>query len=291
MKKLSIVLLFLIFIVSCSTVKETGKYRVTEESNFFWKVKSSTSTVYLFGSIHVANENMYPLDKKIIDAFDKSDALVVELDINKVNPMLMMQKAMYQDERTLESELSKETYQKLEALLLVHKIPKMAYYKMKPWMAMMTVMMLELNQSGFDKSLGIDNYFLDKAKDKTEILELETAEEQLDLFDKELGSMQNEFINYSLLDQSLWLQQIDTLVQFWKTGDTKSMENYVLDPVAEHPEFSGIIDKIYTQRNLKMTAKIEEYLKTDKTYFVVVGSAHLIGEEGIIQMLKKKIKD
>ena len=288
MKKINIILLIALIFVSCSTVKETEKYKVSEEANFFWKVKSSSATVYLFGSIHLAKQEMYPLQQKIEDAFESSDAIVVELDINKVNPMLMLQKAMYQDERTLESELTKETYKRLEALLIVHKVPKMAYYKMKPWMAMMTVLLLELNDSGFDKSLGIDNYFLDKVKDKKEILELETAEEQLDLFDKELGNMQNEFIDYSLLDQNLWLQQIDTLVQFWKTGNIKEMEKYILEPVAEHPEFAGILDKIYTQRNLKMTAKIEDYLKTDKKYFVIVGAAHLIGEEGVVELLRKK---
>lgn len=288
MKKISLYLLFAVLFISCSTVKETGKYKVSEESNFFWKVKSSTATVYLFGSIHVANEDMYPLAKKIEEAYESSDALVVELNLDKVNPMLMLQKSMYQDDRTLESELTKETYQKLEALLLINKVPKMAYIKMKPWMAIMTVLMLEMNKAGFDKTLGVDNHFLDKAKEKKEILELETAEEQLDLFDKELASLQNEFIDYSLLDQSLWLQQIDTLVHFWKTGNTKEMERFVLEPVAGHPEFSKIMDKLYTQRNLRMISKIEEYLKTDKTYFVVVGAAHLIGDEGIVELLRKK---
>jgi len=288
LKKISLYLLFAVLFISCSTVKETGKYKVSEESNFFWKVKSSTATVYLFGSIHVANEDMYPLAKKIEEAYESSDALVVELNLDKVNPMLMLQKSMYQDDRTLESELTKETYQKLEALLLINKVPKMAYIKMKPWMAIMTVLMLEMNKAGFDKTLGVDNHFLDKAKEKKEILELETAEEQLDLFDKELASLQNEFIDYSLLDQSLWLQQIDTLVHFWKTGNTKEMERFVLEPVAGHPEFSKIMDKLYTQRNLRMISKIEEYLKTDKTYFVVVGAAHLIGDEGIVELLRKK---
>jgi len=287
LKRLIVFFLLTILFISCSSVKETGKYKITNEANFFWKVKHNKATVFLFGSIHVAKNDMYPLSNKVTDAFESSDALVVELDINNVNPMLMLQKAMYQDEKTLESELTKETYQKLEALLLLHKVPKMAYYKMKPWMAMMTVLMLEMNQSGFDKSLGIDNFFLDKAKEKKQILELETADEQLDLFDKELASLQNEFIDYSLMDQSLWLQQIDTLVHFWKTGNTKGMEKFVLEPIAEHPEFAKIVDKLYTQRNIKMANKIETYLNTDKTYFVVVGAAHLIGDEGIIELLRK----
>ncbi len=37
-----------------------------------------------------------------------------------------------------------------------------------------------------------------------------------------------------------------------------------------------------------MASKIEGYLKTEEHYFVVVGAAHLVGKDGIIEILKKK---
>ncbi|RJQ38322.1 MAG: hypothetical protein C4550_06760 [Nitrospiraceae bacterium] len=37
-----------------------------------------------------------------------------------------------------------------------------------------------------------------------------------------------------------------------------------------------------------MTLKIEEFLKTKETYFVVVGAGHLVGNKGIIELLKRK---
>ena len=37
-----------------------------------------------------------------------------------------------------------------------------------------------------------------------------------------------------------------------------------------------------------MAEKIEEYLKTESTYFVVVGAAHLTGEKGIVALLREK---
>ena len=41
-------------------------------------------------------------------------------------------------------------------------------------------------------------------------------------------------------------------------------------------------------RNKNMTLKIEEYLKTEKTYFVIAGLAHYIGDDGIVRMLEDK---
>jgi len=37
-----------------------------------------------------------------------------------------------------------------------------------------------------------------------------------------------------------------------------------------------------------MVSKIEEFLRTKETYFVVVGAGHLVGKKGIIEMLRGK---
>jgi hypothetical protein len=41
-------------------------------------------------------------------------------------------------------------------------------------------------------------------------------------------------------------------------------------------------------RNIAMTGKIEDLLKTGKSYFVVVGAGHLVSEEGIVQQLAER---
>jgi uncharacterized protein YbaP (TraB family) len=56
----------------------------------------------------------------------------------------------------------------------------------------------------------------------------------------------------------------------------------------EDPRMSSIIDKLYNKRNEKMASKIQEYLKTKETYFVVVGAGHLVGSKGIIEILREK---
>ncbi|HVX66984.1 MAG TPA: TraB/GumN family protein, partial [Bryobacteraceae bacterium] len=51
-----------------------------------WKATSPTNTVYLVGSLHFGTPDMYPLPETIQSAFQKSSALVVEIDLNKVGP-------------------------------------------------------------------------------------------------------------------------------------------------------------------------------------------------------------
>jgi uncharacterized protein YbaP (TraB family) len=37
-----------------------------------------------------------------------------------------------------------------------------------------------------------------------------------------------------------------------------------------------------------MVSKIEDFLRTKEVYFVIVGAGHLVGNQGIIEILKGK---
>jgi uncharacterized protein YbaP (TraB family) len=37
-----------------------------------------------------------------------------------------------------------------------------------------------------------------------------------------------------------------------------------------------------------MVSRIEEFLRSKETYFVIVGAGHLIGNKGIIEILRRK---
>ena len=51
---------------------------------------------------------------------------------------------------------------------------------------------------------------------------------------------------------------------------------------------SSIYEILIYDRNRKMVSKIEDFLKTKETYFVIVGAGHLIGGQGIVEILKAK---
>src|SRR5436189_3272501 len=60
---------------------------------FMWVAKSDTATVYLLGSMHAAQKDLYPLDDRIENAFTKSDALVVEVDETELDLQAQLQLA------------------------------------------------------------------------------------------------------------------------------------------------------------------------------------------------------
>ena len=105
------VLIFLSFLVVANACAEDDKA-------FFWQVNSARASVYLMGSIHFADKSFYPLRKEIVDVYDKSDALVVELDINNIDHnaynRLLLEKGMYKDGATIKDVISEKTWLQLE---------------------------------------------------------------------------------------------------------------------------------------------------------------------------------
>ncbi len=261
---------------------------------FFWKVTSAKNpsahaTVYLMGSIHFADKSFYPLRPEIEQAFKKSHALVVELDISKADHQaynrLLLQRGVYKNGNTIKDVVSKATWLQLRQRLQDLNVPYDSVKNYKPGVLVLTLAAVQVMQMGFDPQLGIDAYFLSKASQK-KIIELETLEQQLNLF---LNIPNSEL----LLKESLYsLDEAETLmaemVGYWKSGDEKKMNQLLFeDALNDYPMFSEIYDRLFYDRNNSMTMKIEKILKQQGSYFVVVGSGHLIGDRGIVNALRK----
>ena len=66
---LTVSILFLFF---CIPVGEAQEVKQDKYHLFLWKVDSENSTAYILGSIHLANEGLYPLSPTIENAFEEA---------------------------------------------------------------------------------------------------------------------------------------------------------------------------------------------------------------------------
>ena len=279
-------LLFLFF-VSATVYAENDKA-------FFWQVNSDRASVYLMGSIHFADKSFYPLRKEIENVFKKSDVLVVELDINNIDHnaynRLLVEKGIYKDGSTIKDVISEKTWLQLEQRLEQLNISYDDIKNYKPGILVLTLTAMQVMQMGFDPELGIDVYFLNKAVSgfsAKQIIELETLSQQVDLFlNIPNGDLLLKESLYSLDESELMMAD---MVRYWKAGDEKKMNKLLFeDALNKYPAFTKIYDSLIYQRNHQMVSKIDEMLKQQGSYFVVVGSGHLIGEKGIVNVLKEK---
>ncbi len=293
-KKILLSTIMMMTIMSTTSCAQNKKVTLTNsfenppqelQKLFFWRVRSKVSIVYILGSIHVGTEDMFPLSEMIEVAYDASDNLVVEINPGKIDEEQLKKYLEYPEGDSLQNNISDNTYVQLINVFARLGVTPDKISKMKPASVVTTLVMLKLASLGYDPEFGIDKYYLDDVKDNKRILELETPEQQLELMD----SLGEEYIEYSLQDISRWDKEIKILVNAWKTGDTKMVENF-FKRIANYPGGHKFLDKFIYRRNKTMAKEIEKYLKSEGRYFVVVGAAHLVGKNGIISILKNTEK-
>jgi len=77
----------------------------------------------------------------------------------------------------------------------------------------------------------------------------------------------------------------ERLKKSWLRADLADLKTVLLDSMEEKPSF---YESIYVERNTRWLPELQKLFEQPGTYFVAVGTGHLIGEGGIIAMLKEK---
>ncbi len=260
------------------------------DKGLFWQVQSQHATVYLLGSIHYADEGFYPLRSAIEQAFYACDHLVVEINIDaakaKTYRDLIQQKGSYKGDVTIRDDISEETYRQLEHRLRRLGIPVEMVHKQKPGILVLTLTAVQVMKMGFMPEMGIDAHFLSKAKHSNKnIIELETVEEQLDIFlNITDGDLFLRETLHSLNEAEMLMMD---MTRCWRRGDEACLESILFeDALADYPSFVSIYDILFFRRNEDMADDIKQFLESKGSYFVVIGAGHLVGDKGVPTLLR-----
>lgn len=264
-----------------------------------WKVTNGNNTLYLLGSIHLGNPEMYPFHKDLKATFKQADSLWVEANLLTSGQEVMnyfISKQIYTDGTSLQDHVSKETYEKLEKVTAKLNLPANAFDTIQPWAISTNLAVLTLLDSPAKateaSALGIDTYLTTSALlSGKPVHELEGVKFQADLLGNVPADQQEKELNEvldSLLDPSF--DELNLPEQFkqaqiqWAHGNLNEFSTSFL--------ISNSIDgsRILGERDKNMANKLAELLEAEgtTTHFVVVGAAHLVTKDLVIDQLKQK---
>lgn len=285
------VLLAVRFIQSTYALAEQGSKGVA------WVVEDEDTLIYLLGSIHLGTPDLYPFDKKLVTAFDESDALLVEANILDTEALeYYSEKAMYTDGSTLKDAVAPETYAKLEQVAKLYDLPMDQLTVQKPWMLSSALSMLAMDDSfGMTPQEmamhGIDVYFLLNAQlQQKPVIELEGTRAQVDMFEglspeaqeQSLVAVLDSIIHPAEENQSEVLQEWFTS---WKQGNVEEFAKSFQAMEGTSSEFN---ETLFGLRDEQMAKKIMNVLEEKEgKYFVVVGSGHFLIDKNIRYHLEK----
>ncbi|HFD12791.1 MAG TPA: hypothetical protein ENJ32_10045 [Crenotrichaceae bacterium] len=270
---------------------KTGTIAKDDKKHFLWKATRNGETVYLLGSIHVGRPDMYPLSVSVMDAFNKSDVLMVEVNAEDVDQLELAQHVnligMYPQGTTLESKIPPEVWESLVATAKALNVPEVMFQQQKPWLANITLASAMMNKSGYQAEYGIDKHFLKQAKaSNKEILELESVTSQMQLFSSLSEEEQLSLLKNGLKEMQQGSVLLDKLVNAWVTGDHQAIDKISRENMGIDTKNSSLYKVMILDRNHSMAEKIINLIKDHRKYYVVVGAAHLVGAQGIPELLK-----
>jgi len=267
--------------------------------NFMWEIQGGKSKAYLLGSIHTMPKDVYPLDEKIETAFSDSDVLIVEadpttLDQTEVNNFIMTN-AVYKDSINLQTVLDEELFNNISVKMQELGLTEEQLKSFKPWFVSLNLGMGALQKIDITTGQGIDLHFLEKAHEQEmTILELETAVSQLEALSSMDDETQIDYLQYSLNDLENAKKDFMKMLECWLAGDAEAMNKQTKMKLLElKDELPGIVhyyNQIFVNRDINIAKKLAGYLENeeDHTYFVIVGAFHLIGDDGLLNLLQNK---
>ena len=246
--------------------------------------------MYLLGSIHMMKKEAYPLNPAIEKAYKDSEGIVFETDLDAVNEvsfqLRMMSSGMYRDGKTLRETLSEKTYLRVTKKIQEYGLELARFDLFKPWFCAMAISMAELKRLGLDPEFGIDNYFFKRAKQENKSLFfLESLDFQLELFSAMDDQNQNLFLEQTLKDVENIEKVFPEIVKYWEFGNLEKLGLAINENFIDYPE---IYERFIISRNNKWLSRIDSFIKHNKNILIVVGAAHLVGEKGLIRVLRKK---
>jgi uncharacterized protein len=267
----------------CSGVRADGV------THALWEIHGKHNTVYLLGSIHVLRPSDYPLAPELIDAYSHAQSLYMEVNLQELDLQSMqvelLASATLPAGKTLPGILGKQRYDHAAALARDVGVELSNFDRFAPWFAAEAISQLQLIKLGFQPESGVEMYFLQRAKsDRKSVAGLETAHDQIALFDGLSMDAQAEYLLSSLEEAHDLPKEVDTMVKAWNRGDTSWFEREMKSEFGRDP---SLYQSVLVARNRKWIPKIEALLKEDKNYLIIVGTGHLVGAGSVIDLLKK----
>ena len=255
-----------------------------------WQVDGRTNTVYVLGSIHLLREQDHPLPGVIDTAYDDAEVIVMELDMDDMDPaytqMAFNRAGVMTDGTTLRDLMGDDAYSRAAEAAAAVDIPLDMLAQSEPWLAAMTVEIMLLYRIGFNPMLGVEMTMTSRAaRDGKPIEGLETVDEQLAFLDGLPLDVQSEMLIQTLAEGAALEESIDGVIEAWRNGDMATLEADLLSSIEEQSELSEVL---ITGRNRRWVEAIVGMLSGDQDYLVIVGALHLVGDDGVPALLEKK---
>ena len=254
-----------------------------------WALHGDHNTVYLAGSVHLLKAAESTLPPGFDRAYKGSKAIVMELAIDKVDPMAtaswMMENGMLQEGTTLRDKIGEERYRRVSKEAERLSVPTEAIDMMQPWVVGLQLIEMQYMKLGYDPQSGVEQQLQHKAQaDGKPISGLETMDDQLGVLQGMSTADQARFLDMVVDEMHDVGGETQSVVNAWRSGDAGKLSALLGE---EYKSFPNLYRLLVSERNKRWVPQIEKLLRGGQDAFVVVGALHLVGDGGLLEILRR----
>src|SRR6185312_14457851 len=254
-------------------------------NTLLWQVsgKGLKHPSFLFGTFHLLCKDDIHFSEQLKEAVKQSDEMYMELDMD--DPSTLLGGMLYmnmKDGKKLSDLYTPGEYKKLQTYFNDSlNTPIMLFQRAKPYFLVALIYPKMMN---CESPAGVEEELLKIAKeDKKEIKGLETMQFQASVFDSIPYEWQAKELMKNIDSFSVYTDEFDTMLDFYKNQQMDSLKTMVGKSEFGSDKYDDLLLK---NRNKNWVKQLKEIMK-NKSVFVAVGAGHLVGDAGLINLLKK----
>lgn len=277
----------LLFLLITCILAGSGGFCQNNPSSLLWEISGNgiMNTSYIYGTIHIVDKENFKISDSLKKMLNASKTLALEIDMNMSlgEKIALAKQTFLPDGKTIKDYMSAEEFAKFKK---------------------MCVDSLKIKEKKFNKYIRIKPFFLSGILMKEQMKKTESYEITLNKMAKKKGlnitglesiQYQLDVINTISIDEQIKMtlqdmsgssdnSDMDKLFSAYNSQNIDSIYSYTAKETEEIP---GFLENFIYKRNSNWIPVIEGLIAKQKT-FIAVGAAHLGGEKGIVELLRKQ---
>ncbi len=295
MRSIIIILSCCILFYSCkSQINKPSKKKTDsftkksyENNTLLWKVtgKELKKPSYVFGTFHLLCKDDIKFSNELKSSLQAADVVYMEIDLD--DPSTLLSGLLYMNMKNgkkLKDLYTADEYKKVERYFIDSlKIPMMMFSGIKPYFL---VAMLYPKMMNCKTASGVEEELMKLSKEnKKEIKGLETIEFQASVFDSIPYEWQAKELLKNIDSFPVYKKEFDTMIVKYKNQELSAMEKLLAK--SEFGSDKKYEEILLSKRNINWITQLKTLMKKESV-FVAVGAGHLVGDKGLLNLLKKE---
>lgn len=286
MKHLLFYSLSTLLFVGCKAQSGNQFIKQKNDNTLLWEISGNglQKASFLFGTFHLLCKEDIHFSDQLKKAVKMSDKMYMEMDMD--DPSTMLGGMLYmnmKDDKKLKDLYTPEEYKRLTNYFSdTLKMPIMLLQKAKPYFL---VALLYPRMMDCSSPAGVEQELMKIAKeDNKEIKGLETIQFQASVFDSIPYEWQAQELLKNIDSFSVYKDQFKTMLDFYKKQELDSINSLVSKSEFGSDKYD---DLLLNNRNKNWVKQLNTIMRNESV-FVAVGAGHLIGDAGLISLLRKE---